>query len=299
MTAQPPVHLDLSTLDMAALDRNNARARRGGAWVTALAVGLAILWMVPFYYLAVTIFKSPAEFAEGAKLALPQGVLPVIDNIRGAWETARMGPALANTALYATTGAGLAVLIAALAAHGLSRFDYRGRTTLFMTIFAGTVFPLQLYLIPLFFAYQSVGLIDTRIGMILFYTAICIPFPTLVLRNYMSQMSREMDEAARMDGAGEVRLFFAMVLPNCTGPMLALFLLQFTWIWNDLLFAIVLTQSPDIRPIMPALQVFQGGYASQSPTVVLTASFLASVPTVVLFLALRRTFLNGLAATTD
>jgi multiple sugar transport system permease protein len=79
--------------------------------------------------------------------------------------------------------------------------------------------------------------------------------------------------------------------------MVALFLLQFTWIWNDLLFATVLTQSPGIRPIMPALQVFQGGYASQSPTVVLTASFLASVPTVILFLVLRRSFMAGLSAT--
>jgi len=292
-----PVHYDISQLDWAAIDRNAARRRRKGTGLTVLAVVLALLWMVPFYYLAVTIFKSPEEFSAGPKLALPQGVTPIIDNIMSAWTTARMGPAFLNTALYGILGAGLAILIAALAAHGLSRFDYRGRTTLFMVIFAGTVFPLQLYLIPLFFAYQEVGLIDSRLGMILFYTAICIPFPVLVLRNYMSQMSREMDEAARMDGCGELRLFLSIVLPNCLSPMVALFLLQFTWIWNDLLFATVLTQSPDIRPIMPALQVFQGGYASQSPTVVLTASFLASVPTVILFLVLRRSFMTGLSAT--
>jgi ABC-type glycerol-3-phosphate transport system permease component len=291
-----PVHYDISQLDWAALDRDAARKRRKGTGLTVLAVALALLWMVPFYYLAVTIFKSPAEFSAGPKLALPQGLSPIIDNIVSAWTTARMGPAFLNTALYGVVGAGAAILIAALAAHGLSRFDYRGRTTLFMVIFAGTVFPLQLYLIPLFFAYQQFGLIDSRIGMIVFYTAICIPFPVLVLRNYMSQMSREMDEAARMDGCGELRLFLFIVLPNCVSPMIALFLLQFTWIWNDLLFATVLTQSPGIRPIMPALQVFQGGYASQSPTVVLTASFLASVPTVILFLVLRKSFMTGLSA---
>ena len=299
MTAPGLPHLDLATLDWAEVDRRNRRARRGGGWITALAVVLALLWMVPFYYLAITIFKSPQEFATGAKLALPQGIAPLFANITDAWTTARMGPAFLNSALYGLTGAGFAVLIAAFAAHGLARFDFRGRTALFMTIFAGTVFPLQLYLIPLFFAYQSLGLIDTRIGMILFYTAICIPFPVLVLRNYMSQMSREMDEAARMDGCGELRLFLSVVLPNCLSPMLALFLLQFTWVWNDLLFAIVLTQSTEIRPIMPALQVFQGGYASQSPTVVLTASFLASLPTVILFLALRKSFMTGLTAATD
>jgi ABC-type glycerol-3-phosphate transport system permease component len=291
-----PVHFDISQLDWASIDRAAARKRRKGAGLTVLAVALALLWMVPFYYLFVTIFKSPEEFSAGPKLGLPVGLSPILDNIVGAWTTARMGPAFLNTTLYSVAGAGLAILIAALAAHGLSRFDYKGRTSLFMVIFAGTVFPLQLYLIPLFFAYQQVGLIDSRVGMIMFYTAICIPFPVLVLRNYMSQMSREMDEAARMDGCGELRLFVSIVLPNCLSPMVALFLLQFTWIWNDLLFATVLTQSPAIRPIMPALQVFQGGYASQSPTVVLTASFLASVPTVILFLVLRKSFMTGLSA---
>jgi multiple sugar transport system permease protein len=299
MSATDLQHFDIDSIDWDEVARRNRRARAGKSWVTVLSVVLALLWMVPFYYLLITIFKSPAEFASGGKLALPQGVAPIVDNVVAAWQTARMGPAFLNSALYGVTGAGFAILIAALAAHGLARFDFRGRTALFMTIFAGTVFPLQLYLIPLFFSYQSLGLIDTRAGMILFYTAICIPFPVLVLRNYMSQMSREMDEAARMDGCGELRLFFSIVLPNCRSPMLALFLLQFTWIWNDLLFAIVLTQSTEIRPIMPALQVFQGGYASQSPTVVLTASFLASLPTVVLFLALRRTFMTGLTAARD
>jgi ABC-type glycerol-3-phosphate transport system permease component len=296
MNRVQPQHLDLSAIDWREVARRKRRLASGGSWGMWLAVAMALLWMVPFYYLLITIFKSPAEFATGPKLALPEGLWPVVGNVSAAWQAARMGPAFLNSAIYAVTGAASAVIIAAMAAHGLARFDFRGRTALFMTIFAGTVFPLQLYLIPLFFSYQSLGLIDTRLGMILFYTAICIPFPVLVLRNYMSQMSREMDEAARMDGCGEFRLFFSIVLPNASSPMLALFLLQFTWVWNDLLFATVLTQSPELRPIMPALQVFQGGYASQSPTVILTASFLASLPTVLLFLAMRRTFMTGLTA---
>lgn len=299
MNQMQPQHFDLSTINWREVDRRRRRSGSSGSWGMWLAVAMALLWMVPFYYLLITIFKSPSEFATGPKLALPEGLWPVVENVSAAWKVARMGPAFLNSAIYAVTGAGSAVMIAAMAAHGLARFDFKGRTALFMTIFAGTVFPLQLYLIPLFFSYQNLGLIDTRLGMVLFYTAICIPFPVLVLRNYMSQMSREMDEAARMDGCGEFRLFFSIILPNASSPMLALFLLQFTWVWNDLLFATVLTQSPGLRPIMPALQVFQGGYASQSPTVVLTASFLASMPTVFLFLAMRRTFMTGLTAARD
>jgi ABC-type glycerol-3-phosphate transport system permease component len=130
--------------------------------------------------------------------------------------------------------------------------------------------------------------------MLLFYTAICVPFPTLVLRNFMSGLSREMDEAARMDGANEFTVFFRIILPNTIGPMTAVFLLQFTWIWNDMLFSTVLGNRLETRSIMNALLVFQGSYSSIGPNIVLTAALLASLPSIVLFFLLRRHFMQGL-----
>ena len=125
-----------------------------------------------------------------------------------------------------------------------------------------------------------------------------MPFPVLVLRNFMGQLNREMDEAARMDGASDWRVFLSIVLPNCKGPMLALFLLQFTWIWNDLLFSTVLGNTPEIRSVMNALQVFQGAYASVGPNISLTGALMASIPTVLLFFLLRRHFMAGLGVST-
>ena len=164
----------------------------------------------------------------------------------------------------------------------------------FLLIFAGTVFPFQMYLIPLFFGYQWANLLNTRLGMCLFYTAICIPFPVLVLRNYMNGLSREIDEAARMDGASEFTVFLRIVLPNVTGPMAAVFLLQFTWVWNDLLFSTILANRPETRSIMNALLVFQGSYSQNGPNIVMTAALLASLPSVALFVLLRRHFMEGL-----
>ncbi|MCY3980651.1 MAG: carbohydrate ABC transporter permease, partial [Alphaproteobacteria bacterium] len=234
------------------------------------------------------------EYAQKHPLARPGGILPVFANVAESWTVAKMGFGMFNSLLYGTVGASAAVLIATMAAHGLARFDFRGRTLWFMLIFAGTVFPFQMYLIPLFFSYLKFGLLDTRLGMIIFYTAICIPFPVLVMRTYLSQMSREMDEAARMDGCSEWRLFWSIVLPNCRGPFVALFLLQFTWIWNDLIFSTVLTQSAEIRSVMTTLQVFQGAYGDVSQTVTIAASLVASLPTVILFFALRKHFMQGL-----
>lgn len=281
--------------DYDAIARAEAARRKGGWIVLGVAILVSLVWLAPFYYLLVSVFKSSTEYASGSPLALPQGFSPIVDNAIRVWTDAKFGWGLANSAIYGLIGASVAVFIAAMAAFGLTRLDFSGRTFWFMLIFSGTVFPFQMYLIPLFFTYQQFGILNTRFGMILFYCAICVPFPVLVLRNFMAGLNREMDEAARMDGASDWRVFFSIVLPNARGPMLALFLLQFTWIWNDLLFSTVLGNTPEIRSVMNALQVFQGAYTSAGPNIALTGALMASIPTVLLFLFLRRHFMAGLS----
>jgi len=287
----------LERFDLAAIERSE-RVARGSSWIALGACALiSLVWLVPFYYLVATIFKTTQEYTLSDPFAPPRSLSPILDNAVTAWNEATMGYGMANSALYGALGAGLAVLFAAMAAFGLTRLDYRGKNALFMTIFAGTIFPFQMYLIPLFFMYGRLGILNTHFGMLLFYTAICIPFPTLVLKNFMSALSREIDEAARMEGAGEFTVFLRIVLPNALGPMTATFLLQFTWIWNDLLFSTVLGNRAEVRSIMNSLQVFQGSYASTGPNVVLTAALIASLPSIALFFLLRRHFMEGLKVT--
>jgi multiple sugar transport system permease protein len=284
---------DLGVLP-AGLAEPRERMSRGKIAIIVFATVCAVLWLVPFYYVAVSIFKTTEEYAHSEPLSFPAGLAPFLSNVEQAWVSANMGNAFFNSALYGVVGAGLAVFFASMAAYALSRLSFGGKNFWFMLIFVGTIFPFQMYLIPLFFGYQHIGILNSRLGMLLLYTAICTPFPTLVLKSHMSQISLEMDEAARMDGAGEFRVFWRIVLPNCVGSLVALFLLQFTWIWNDLLFSMVLGNRPEIRSIMNALQVFQGNYASTGPNVALTASLLASLPPLVLFLFLRKYFMEGL-----
>ena len=286
--------VSVEDLDLDAIAARERRTRPTSIVALIAALVICAIWIVPFYYQAVSIFKTTEEYGQNAPLSLPSSLRPLIDNVVTAWTNASMGAGLLNSTIYGTVGAGLAVLIAAAAAYGLTRFEFRGRGAWFMLIFSGTVFPFQMYLIPLFFGYQEIGLLNSRLGMILFYTAVCIPFPVLVLRNYMNVLSREMDEAARMDGAREIKIFTSIILPNCIGPMTACFLLQFTWIWNDLLFSTVLANKTDVRSIMSALQVFQGSYASTGPNVVMTAAVIASLPSLILFFLLRRHFMEGM-----
>lgn len=263
-----------------------------------VAVLLLVAYLVPFYYLFVTIFKSTEEYLTSGVLELPRSFAPFVDNVVDAWQLADMGRASFNSMTYALLGSTLAVALASAAAYGLTRLRLRSANTWFMLIFAGTLFPFQMFLVPLFFGFQQTGLINTWFGMLLIYTAICIPFPLLVLRGSFGAIAREMDEAARIEGASEWRVYRSMILPNAKGPIIALFLIQFTFIWNDLLFSSILAGSPEVRSIMTALQTLQGTYASTGPNVVVTASLISSIPTVVLFIFLRRYFMSGLQLST-
>ena len=288
--------VDLSNPQFVAglIARERRQSRSGGRWILLPIVVLTLIYLMPFYYLFVTVFKSTPEYEQKGVLELPSSLAPFLDNVMQAWTIAHLGAAGFNSLSYAVVGGAIAVAFAAGAAYGMTRLNLLGATGWFMLIFTGTLFPFQMYLVPLLFGYQRVGLVNSWVGMLLVYVAICIPFPLLVLRNSFSGISREIDEAARIEGASEWRVFVSMILPNARGPLIALFLLQFTFIWNDLLFSSILANGIEVRSIMVALQSLQGTYSTLGPNVVITATLISSVPTVLLFVALRKYFMAGL-----
>lgn len=273
-------------------ERHAQRPR--GRWLIVPIVALTIAYLAPFYYLLVTIFKTAEEYARKGVLELPASLAPLVDNVVQAWTIANLGQAALNSLSYAVVGGAIAVGFAAAAAYGMTRLNLIGANGWFMLIFTGTLFPFQMYLVPLLFGYQRLGLVNSWLGMLLVYVAICIPFPLLVLRNSFSGITREVDEAARIEGAGEWRVFISMIVPNARGPLIALFLLQFTFIWNDLLFSSILANGIEVRSVMVALQSLQGTYSTIGPNVVITATLISSIPTVLLFVMLRKYFMTGL-----
>lgn len=276
------------------IEKEERAQRQGGRWLVIPILALTIAYLTPLYYLFVTIFKTSEEYAKKGVLELPDSLAPLADNVVQAWTIANLGQAAMNSFSYALVGAVLAVSFAAAAAYGMTRLHLLGANGWFMLIFTGTLFPFQMYLVPLLFGYQRLGLVNTWFGMLLVYVAICIPFPLLVLRNSFSAITKEVDEAARIEGASEFRVFISMIVPNAMGPLIALFLLQFTFIWNDLLFSSILANGIEVRSVMVALQSLQGTYSTLGPNVVITATLISSIPTVLLFVALRKYFMAGL-----
>lgn len=255
---------------------------------------LGLLWLAPVYLLIVNASKLPVEYssAEVWKPAIGGGLL---DNVRVAWERADLGSSLLSTAIYSVAGPTGAVLIGAAVGFAIIALKLRHGFWWFIFVFGGTVFPLQMILMPLFIGYAQTGLFDTRIGLILVYVVISVPFAAFVMRNFFSGIAYHVFEAAVVDGATTWRIFWRIYLPMSASALVAIFILQATLVWNDLLLGLTLSQSSDVRPLMPALTSLQSTYGGSAMPVVLAGGLLVSLPTVMLFLATQRIFSRGLA----
>jgi multiple sugar transport system permease protein len=259
----------------------------------ALAL-LGLLWLAPIYLLITNASKLPRDYssAEVWKPAIGGGLL---ENVREAWDRADLGSSLLSTTTYSIVGPTVAVLIGAAVGFAIIALKLRHGFWWFMFIFGGTVFPLQMILMPLFVGYAQTGLYDTRIGLILVYVVISVPFSAFVMRNFFGGIAYHVFEAATVDGASTWRVFWRIYLPMSTSALVAIYILQATFIWNDLLLGLTLSQSSDVRPLMSALTGLQSTYGGSSLPVVLAGGLLVSVPTVALFLATQRIFSRGLA----
>lgn len=257
---------------------------------------LGAVWIVPLYFILINATVEPREYRNKAAWEFP-ATFSLWDNVVEAWTSAGLAGSVGSTLLYATVGGILAVLLAALAAYAIVGLRIRYGFLWFMVLYAGTIFPFQMYLAPLYSLYVNRNLYDTRYGLILFYVAIAIPFAVFVIRNHFVSIPVELGEAARLDGAGPLRVFAQIFVPLSTNAFATVFILQFTWIWNDLLFGLTLSRSESIRPIMTALAGLQGQYASASVPVVLAGALIVSIPTFILFFSVQGGFVRGLSVT--
>lgn len=259
---------------------------------------LVSAWLFPIFVTFITALKTAQEASATNPWDLPEG-FALLENIAWAWNEGNLGQSFMRSVFYAGVSSAVAIVFGAMAAYALVQMKVKRAFSWFLLIYAGTVFPFQMYLLPLFFMYQKIGFYDTQLGLFLFYTAIAIPFCLFVLRNNFIMLEKEIMEAAQIDGLSNFGVFARMYLPLSISAIAALFLFQFTWIWNDLLFGITLSKSPTVRPIMAGLAGLRGTFAAQNIPGVLAGALLSSLPTILIFLILGKFLLQGMVLTTS
>ena len=255
-------------------------------------------WVTPLVMVVLSSMKTPIEQSQSGIMALPENAAMILDNVTSAAELSGIGKGIVSSLIYALVGSLTAVIAASSAAYSIAMLKIRFPFFWFLLIYSGTVFPFQMYLMPLFGMYQTVGLYDTRAGMLLFYSAITVPFCLFVFRNYFNGMEREVIEAASLDGASSFRPTCALCFPWRKAPAFFLFVTQFSWIWNDFLFGQVLAKSDDVRPVMTSLALLSGTYGTGTIPQQMAGALTASIPTLILFFALQKHFMQGLILNT-
>jgi len=262
----------------------------------AIITVLGALWLLPVLLVLSNATKSLQDFTYGDIWALPES-FHLFSNMKEALHMGALGRGMLNSFLYSFFGAGISILVAALAAFGIVILRVKGGFYWFLLIYSGTIFPFQMYLVPLFKAYQGVGVYDTFGGMLLFYIAISIPFCLFLLRNYMTTLPYEIVEAAQIDGFRSLGIFTRIIFPLLLPPVSVLMLFQYTWIWNDLVFGMTLSRSESVRPVMAGLATMQGMFFRSGVTTLMAGIVLTSLPTIILFFALQRNFIKGMLLT--
>jgi len=255
---------------------------------------VGLFWLLPTLGLFVTSLLLPQEQAgEGWWNFLFEPHTWTLENYRNMFDNEGIVDALLITAQVTIGATILPILVAALAAYALAWIDFPGRDWVFLAVVALLVVPIQMSLIPMFRIYNSFSLFDTVPGLILFHSAFALPFAIFLLRNFFAGIPRDLMEAARIDGASELRLFFKVVLPLGLPAIASLGIFQVLFVWNDLLIG--LTLASENQPIAPTIAQQLRRFGSNLD-VIAPASFFSAIIPLTIFAAFQRYFVQGLLA---
>ena len=262
--------------------------------VYLLLAALGLLWLVPTLGLFLTSLLDPAVLGRaGWWEALATPSLTTLDNYREIFDNEAITSAVLTT-LWVSLGATiLPIFIAALAAYAFAWLEFPGRDWLFLGVVALLVVPIQMALIPIFSLYNDLGLFDTIIGLVLFHTAFGLPFAIFLLRNFFIGIPRDLLEAARIDGASEIRIFVRLILPLGLPAIASLAIFQFLWVWNDLLVALVF--AGDSKPLTVAIREQTRAFGGNID-IISSGAFLQMLVPLIVFFAFQRYFVQGLLA---
>jgi len=262
---------------------------------------MAVTWLFP---LAWAVFSSLQPYAETqlhGYISWPSALN--LDNFVNAWNQGNFPQFYLNTVIITIPSVIITLIISSMVAYAVSRFSWRFNLLVLMIFTAGNLLPQQVIIVPLYRLYLALpiprvisdnGLLyDQWIGIILIHIVFQMGFCIFVLSNYMKTLSKELTEAALVDGASVLRIWASVIMPLCRPALAALATLEFTFIYNDFFWALVLMKSGDRRPITSALNNLQGEFFTDF-NLLAAGALLAAIPTILVFVALQKHFISGL-----
>lgn len=260
-------------------------------WIVAIVWIGAIIWLIPIVGAFVTSFRTMDDLNTNGFWAIPREF--TFGNYTEAWTRAGISRYLLNSFIITLPALAFMLFFSSMCAYALIRFRFRFSKFLYFLFIGGMLLPFQILMIPVFRLSNDLNIYDTYWALILFHTAFQLGFCTFVLRNFMRTIPTSLFESAVIDGATEWTIYRRIGLPLVVPALAALATLEFTWVFNDYLWALVLVNRDELKPVTTGLSTLLGQYINNWPLIV-AGSLLATIPTLVVFFALQRYFIGGL-----
>ncbi|UQZ83435.1 Trehalose transport system permease protein SugB [Paenibacillus konkukensis] len=272
------------------------QGKKSAAWTRGLINALLALYalgtLYPLIWLFMSAFKSNEEFYS-QPFALPAEWH--WDNFGRAWKVSAMGVSLVNSTIVTVVSLALTLILGALAAYALARFEFKLKPMMMGLFLLGMLIPIHSTLVPLFIIMKKVGLLDTYGALILPYTAFELPLAIFVAAAYLTSVPKEIEEAALMDGTGYWGIFVRIMLPLSIPALSTVAILAFLRFWNDFAFALVFISKPALKTLPLSLSVFATGYATDYK-LTMAALSIAVLPTIIVFLLFQEQIMKGMTA---
>ena len=283
------------------LVRPRRRIRPRRVVLYAFLTFMAVTWLFPLIWAIYAALRPYSDVLKNGYISLPSSLS--IDNFFNAWDQGNFPQFYLNSLIVTVPAVIVTLLLASMVAFAVSRFSWRFNLVVLMLFTAGNLLPPQVIIVPLYRLYLFLPvpqplsdngiLYDQFLGIILIHVAFQTGFCVFVLSNYMKTLSKELTEAALVDGAPVSRVWWSIIMPLCRPALAALATLEFTFIYNDFFWALMLMKSGDKRPITSALNNLQGQFFTDF-NLLAAGALLAAIPTILVYVALQRHFIRGL-----
>jgi multiple sugar transport system permease protein len=281
------------SIDASRLQHRSTAPARVGAVVKWVVIGVGVLVaVVPFLWMLSVSFRTERDlFANPASL-LPQTW--TLHGYLGVWNQLPFLRLVLNTVVFAGVTTFLTLVLDSLCAYALARMRFRGRNVAFVLVLATLMVPFQVTLIPVFIELFHLGWLNTYQGLII--PRATSAFGIFLLRQSFMSIPTELDEAARIDGAGHFRIYRQVILPLSKPALATVALLNFMALWNDLLWPLIVTSTPEMRTLPAGLTLFGGAHVTDH-AVLLAGATISLLPLAIAFFLAQRYFVAGVATT--
>jgi len=254
-------------------------------------LGLLLVFAAgPLLVLAFNSLKTQAELGSNP-LGPPRSFM--WENFPKAWDMGNFSMTTRNTGILVVGTVIGVLLLGGMAAYSLAKLDLPGSGPLTLYLLVGTSLPIQLYLVPLYFTWNRLGLVNSLFGLVIIYIATNAPFAVFLLRSYMVQLPRDFEDAARVDGAGEWQVFTRIVVPLSWPGFLTVGLVVALSVWNEFLLATVFLTEQELFTVVTSYNNFAQRF-SRDWTMTSAAAVMMILPVIIIFLSLQRRFIEGL-----